>query len=74
VDGGGWRVEGGAWRKEFLHHLSVARGSLLELETHLMPSQRVRLLDQNAATLLLAQTERISRMLARLRKALEKRA
>src|SRR6516165_10296995 len=60
--------------KEFLHHLSVARGSLMELETHLMLSQRVGLLDQNATTLLLTRTERISRMLAGLRKAPEKRA
>jgi four helix bundle protein len=59
--------------KEFFHHLSVARGSLMELETHLMLSQRVRLLDQAKATPLLAQTERISRMLTGLRKALEKR-
>jgi len=34
VKGGGWRV------KEFLHHLSVARDSLVELETHLMLSHR----------------------------------
>src|SRR5262249_60838395 len=59
--------------KEFLHHLSVARGSLMELETHLMLSQRVGLLDPAKATLLLTQTERISRMLSGLRKALEKR-
>jgi four helix bundle protein len=59
--------------KEFLHHLSVARGSLVELETHLMLSQRVGLLDQAKATHILAQTERISRMLSGLRKALDKR-
>ena len=59
--------------KEFLHHLSVARGSLMELETHLTLSQRVGLLDQAKATPLLTQTERISRMFAGLRKALEKR-
>jgi len=59
--------------KEFLHHLSVARGSLMELETHLMLSQRVGLLDQAKAAPLLTQTERVSRMLSGLRKALEKR-
>jgi four helix bundle protein len=58
--------------KEFLHHLSVARGSLMELETHLMLSQRVGLLDQAKTTPILTQTERISRMLSGLRKALEK--
>jgi four helix bundle protein len=58
--------------KEFLHHLSVARGSLMELETHLMLSQRVGLLDQAMTTRILAQTDRISRMLSGLRKALQK--
>jgi four helix bundle protein len=58
--------------KEFLHHLSVARGSLMELETHLMLSQRVGLLDQATTAPILTQTERISRMLSGLRKALEK--
>ena len=59
--------------KEFLHHLSVARGSLMELETHLMLGQRIGLLDQAKVTSLLTQSERISRMLSGLRKALEKR-
>jgi four helix bundle protein len=59
--------------KEFLHHLSVARGSLMELETHLMLVQRIGLLDQAKVTSLLTQSERISRMLSGLRKALEKR-
>ena len=59
--------------KEFLRHLSVARGSLMELETQLMLSQRVGLLDQAKTTPILTLTERISRMLTGLRKALEKR-
>jgi four helix bundle protein len=58
---------------EFLHHLSVARGSLMELPPPLILSQRVGLLDQTKATSLLIQTQRISRMLSGLRKALEKR-
>jgi four helix bundle protein len=59
--------------KEFLRHLSVARGSLMELETHLLLSQRVGLLDQPKTTALLTHADRISRMLSGLRKALEKR-
>ena len=59
--------------REFLHHLSVARGSLMELETHLMLSHRVGLIDQVKADRILTQTERISRMLSGLRKALQKR-
>ena len=59
--------------KEFLNHLSIARGSLMELETHLLLSQRVGLLGQAELDRLLALTDRISRMLSGLRKALEKR-
>ena len=59
--------------KEFLNHLSMARGSLMELETHLLLSQRVGLLDQAELERLLAIAERISRMLSGLRKALERR-
>ncbi len=32
--------------KEFLNHLSIARGSLMELETHLLLSRRVGFLNQ----------------------------
>jgi four helix bundle protein len=59
--------------KEFLNHLSIARGSLLELETHLMLSQRIGLLQQPELESLLTMTDRLSRMLSGLRKALEKR-
>ena len=59
--------------KEFLHHLSIARGSLMELETHLMLSHRIGLLKPEELDLLLAMTDGISRMLSGLRKALEQR-
>ena len=59
--------------KEFLNFLSMARGSLLELETHLMLSQRIGLLQQPELDSLLTMTDRLSRMLSGLRKALEKR-
>jgi four helix bundle protein len=59
--------------KEFLNHLSMARGSLMKLETHLMLSQRVGMLQQAELESLLALTDRVSRMLSGLRKALEKR-
>jgi hypothetical protein len=44
----------------------------MELETHLMLSQRVGLLDQAETSPILTGTERISRMLSGLRNALEK--
>jgi four helix bundle protein len=59
--------------KEFLNHLSIARGSLMELETHLLLSQRVGMLEQPELEDLLALSDRISRMLSGLRKALEQR-
>lgn len=65
--------QGRAHTKEFLNHLSIARGSLMELETHLSLSQRVGLLQVLQVTPLLAQTDRISRMLSGLRSALLRR-
>lgn len=59
--------------REFLQFLSVARGSLMEVETHLMLSHRVGLLPQDQLDPLMAMTDRISRMLSGLRKSLEKR-
>ncbi len=59
--------------KEFLQHLSIARGSLMELETHLMLAQRVGLLEQDKLDNLLGLTDRTSRMLSGLRKALRRK-
>ena len=57
--------------KEFLNHLSIARGSLMEVETHLLLSQRVGLLNQTTLDPLLTMSDEISRMLSGLRRALE---
>lgn len=57
--------------REFLNYLSMARGSLMELETHLLLSQRVGFLDQTQLSPWLAMSEEISRILSGLRKALE---
>lgn len=59
--------------KEFLNFLSVARGSLKEVETHLMLSQRVGLITRERLEPLLKLTDEISRMMSGLRKTLEKR-
>jgi four helix bundle protein len=62
-----------AHTKEFRNHLSIARGSLAELETHLMLGQRVgqiAVVDLNQS---LALCDEVSRMLARLRRSLEDR-
>ena len=57
--------------KEFLNHLSMARGSLKELETLLLVSQRVGLLDPSALAPLSALCDEVSRMLTGLRQSLE---
>ncbi len=59
--------------KEFIHFLSVARGSLLEVETHLLLSCRVGLLAPTQLDPLLDLVKRVGRMLTALRKSLQKR-
>jgi four helix bundle protein len=59
--------------KEFLNSLSYANGSLVELETHLLLSCRVGLMNKSTLESLLEFTNRIGRMLTRLRQALEAR-
>jgi four helix bundle protein len=59
--------------KEFLNHLSMARGSLMELETHLILSQGVGLLSQGDLGNLLQVTDRVSRMMSGLRRSLQRR-
>ncbi len=64
---------GRAHTKEYLNHLSMARGSLAELETHLILSQEVELMKEIDLNKCLALADEISRMLAALRKSLESR-
>jgi len=62
---------GRAHTREYLNHLSIARGSLAELETHLILSQDVGLLEEVALRDCLALADDISRMLSALRRSLE---
>ncbi len=68
-------AEGNArWHtKEYLHHLSVARGSLAEVETHLILSREVKLLPEADLQKCLELADEISRMLSALRTSLERR-
>jgi four helix bundle protein len=59
--------------KEFLNHLSMARGSLMEVETLLLVSQRVGYLPDASLAPLAALCDEVSRMLTGLRHALEKK-
>jgi len=55
--------------KEFLNHLSMARGSLAEVETLLLLCQRVGLLKEECVSGLLALTDEIGRMSSGLRQS-----
>ena len=58
---------------EFLRHLSIARGSLMELETHVLLAVRVERMKSPDSKQLLELADRVARMLSNLRSSLEKR-
>ena len=57
------KVGGRGTTKEFVQFLRVARGSLYELETHLIVANRLGFCDQSTLRELLAETEMIGRMI-----------
>ena len=54
----------------FVNHLSIAAGSLAELETQIMLAQRLGFCQKTSAEPLLAMTDEIGRMLAGLKTSL----
>jgi four helix bundle protein len=58
---------------DYLHHLSIANGSLMELETHLLVAERLGFLEPAAADQLLARASEVGRMLAGLIRSLKTR-
>jgi len=54
----------------YLNHISIALGSVMELETQLQIALRLDFIDANTCTLLLSQTDEIGRMLGGLRKSI----
>lgn len=56
---------------DYLHHLSIANGSLMELETHILVASRLSYLSQEEADQLLTLTGTVGRMLAGLIRALK---
>ena len=58
---------------EFLQHLSIASGSLAELETHLLIAERLNYISKQIIFSLLEQTTEISKMIYGLRKSLKQR-
>ena len=59
--------------KEYLHYLSIAQGSLAELETQLVLAGRLGLLDQTQLEPLCALVAEVRRMAYGLRNALKRR-
>jgi four helix bundle protein len=59
--------------KEFLHHLSIARGSLLEVETQAIIAQRLGYLPGDAAESVLANADEVSRVISGLSRSLADR-
>jgi len=51
---------------EYRHHLSIGRGSLLELETQVLLSKRLKYLQPPEADAVITEIEQISKMLATL--------
>jgi four helix bundle protein len=64
--------QGRAHTGEFLNHLSIARGSLQELETLLIIAERREYLSQEELDGLLEITDHVSRMLTVLRRSLSR--
>ncbi len=58
-------------RNEYIQFLYIAQGSLKELETHLLLSQRVKLAPKEVIIPLLTQCESVGRLLTGLIRALE---
>ena len=55
---------------DYLHHLSVATGSLMELETHLIIANKLLYIKERDLEPVLLRTAELSRMLAGLTKSL----
>ena len=62
--------QGRRTRGEFLNHLSVAHGSVRELETHAMIAGRLKFLDQSAVSTILQGAAEVGRLVSALGTAL----
>ena len=59
--------------REFVQHLHVALGSMAELETYLLLSERLRYLPEEASKALMASASEVGRMLRGLVKSLQRK-
>ena len=56
---------------DYLHHLSIANGSLMELETHLLLLSRLSYLPSSELEMILSMTAEVSKMIAGLSRSLK---
>lgn len=59
-------------RRDYLHHLSVARGSLAELETHLLISVRLEIVQRESIAEVWNLSQEVGKMLTKLVRSLER--
>jgi four helix bundle protein len=59
---------------EYLHHLSISHGSLMEVETLVQVAGRLSYVDEQTLSSLLGQADEVSRLLKGLMRALRERA
>lgn len=62
------------YTKEFLQYLSIAYGSLAELETYIQIAERLNYIDTNQLEEVIDKTSEVGRMINGLRKSIEKAA
>ena len=65
--------QGRSHTREFLNHLSIAYGSLMEVETHLQIAARLHYLDDSSIQSLLEKSAEIGRMLNGLIQSLNRK-
>jgi four helix bundle protein len=58
-------------RGDYLHHLSIARGSLAELETHLTLAVRLDFVERERATGVWGMTQEVGKMLSSMIRSLQ---
>ena len=57
-------------RKEYLHFLSIANGSVAELETHILIAERLNFLSKEKTKPLQTQLQTVGKLLSAMRKSL----
>jgi len=61
-------------RGDYVHHLSIARGSLAELESHVTIAVRLDFLPREKATMLWNMMQDVGKMLSRLIRSLQRKS